>query len=645
MCGVSGFLSTTSLRQKGVDFVDASFRALASRGPNSRGWIGWDSAGEVVQSGGEPSLAGLRGAICHTRLSILDVTERGFQPMVSPCRSKLLSFNGEIYNFRELRSELEAQGEIFEGSGDTEVLFRWLCVHGQAGISKLDGMFAFVYIDLKVQTILLVRDKYGIKPLYFRREGENYFAFASTPAVLADRTFGGVSSNLEAAVGFLRYGAPVRPTEETLFKEILPIRPGECVRLDLKTLAFTRERWCGVYFREVDQGRSVESHVEEIRSQFLADLRSSLVADVPVGVALSGGLDSSALLFGMKHLDAEKGQIWAFSHVEKNELCSEQAWIDYAAQEAGARLVKIYPTPDELSAGYDRLLLAHSEPFCDSSIYSEYAVFRAAQEYGVKVILNGQGVDELMAGYDHYAAIRLTELVRSGCLIDAGVSLQRQYFYGSRVTSAMIATTLKIIWGNRNYEALTSFFGKAALPEWVRLGGSELRYHQDGELLQRAYSAGTTASMEWSVRNGLVNLCRYADRSSMACSVECRLPFLRTGISRSFSKVPVSLLYGPRGETKYLLRRALEGIVSPKLLSRRDKVGFANNESKRLLQSAALVDETLAHAHSAELIDLKTLRKAWQGFKQRPINDGLARRIWSSISYLRWAQLFNVGSA
>lgn len=628
-----------------MGFVEASFRGLAARGPNSRGWIGWEPAGRAGLTGEQQMLAGLGGVICHTRLSILDVTDCGYQPMISPCRSKLMSFNGEIYNFLSLRSELEAQGEKFDGSGDSEVLFRWLCVHGPAGIARLDGMFAFVFVDLQAQTLLLARDEYGIKPLYFRQHGGDGFAFASTPAVLADQLFGGVTSNLEAAVGFLRYGAPICPTEETLFKEILPIRPGECARLDLRTLTLTRERWCREYKREMDPGRSAESLVDDIRSQFLADLRSSLVADVPLGVALSGGLDSSALLFGMKKLAVGPGPIWAFSHVEQNEPCSEENWIDFAALEAGARLVKVRTASEAITAGYDQLLLVHGEPFCDSSIYSEYAVFKAAREHGVKVILNGQGVDEFMAGYDHYAAILVMELVRSGRLLEAAAILQRLYRYGSGYAATLIVSSVKVVCGARNYEVLTELIGKAALPGWVRLGTSAGRYHEDGERLQKAHSEGLGASLEWSVRNGLVNLCRYADRSSMACSVECRVPFLRAGISRSFSKVPVSLLYGPQGESKHLLRRALEGIVPPRLLARRDKVGFANNESKRLLQSAALVEMTLAGVQSGNIIDLPALRKAWLAFKRRPLDNGQARRIWSSISYLRWIQLFKVGSA
>jgi asparagine synthase (glutamine-hydrolysing) len=635
MCGIAGLVCPTT------GLLETSFvSAIDHRGPDDRGYLLWSPEARAVLGLEPPEPAIGQVFLAHRRLSILDLSPLGRQPMGTQDGRYFITYNGEIYNYRELRAELEALGHRFRSQSDTEVLLEGFARWGSGVLPRLTGMFAFAVLDTKDRRLFVARDFFGIKPLYYAayREG---FAFASEikallrlPALSREADAAGVYSYLR--FGLTDHGGgtllrAIRQVPAAHFLEISLDRPvpGEPVRYWEPTTAEPRYQ-------------DPKEAAARLRELFLESVRLHLRSDVPVGAALSGGIDSSAIVCAIRHLEPSQ-ELHVFSFVADDPAVSEESWAEMAAQGARATLHKVRIAPEELAADLDQLIAAQDEPFNSTSIYAQHRVMRLAKETGIKVMLDGQGADELFGGYQTCIAARLASLIRQGSWLSA---LSFWWQAGRRPTVGMrwlmeraVAALVPpaISWGVR------MLLGDGRIPRWLE--GKWFEKH--GAVLPTSHETRRRELLleqlaEMLERTMLPHLLRYEDRNSMAWSIESRVPFLTPDLATFARSMPEQFLITGDGTTKSVFRAAMRGLVPDAILDRKDKRGFPTPERKWLGALETWVEDTLRAdaTRGCPLLSLDSLLADWQAVQRA--RDKVPAHFWRRINFLRWADIHGV---
>ncbi len=558
MCGICGIVDVSG---RAVDpaAVRAMAGQLAHRGPDDEGFKQWPGTPYV--------------SFGHRRLSILDLSSAGRQPMLSADAMAGIVFNGEIYNFRELREELEAQGERFHTGTDTEVLLRLYERDGEACVARLRGMFAFAIWDGRRRQLFAARDRLGKKPfVYAWRDGR--FAFASELAGLAA---GGVLPRRirPAAVDeYFTFG--YIPAPGTIYEDVWKLPPAHT--LLLRDGQLTVRRYWDLAMapkQRLGEAEAAAGLLERLEEAVRLRLRS----DVPLGAFLSGGLDSSAIVALMSRQLGRPVQTFTIGFEER--AYSELAYARRVARHVGSEHHEIIVRPRALEV-LPLLVERYGEPFADSSAVPTYYVARETRK-AVTVALNGDGGDELFAGYERYAAMDAAERLRRLPRV-----LQRAAFRASR---CLPDAPERRDWRRQ----VRRFFDGAALPvgpryaRWVGLCSADLRRDLYGGALQPLQGVAAsrldtllapehgTALVDRLVRADTLtylpdDLLMKVDIASMANGLEARSPFLDHEVVEYAAGLPASLkLRGLTG--KYLLRQAMRPLLPPETLSRR-KMGF-----------------------------------------------------------------------
>jgi len=637
MCGIFGFVGQSDLHFVGK-------RMLSHRGPDDYGALMWDGVAppRLFQ---EPFGTQWRGAprvlFEHMRLSVLDLSKAGWQPMHTPDGRYFIVYNGEVYNYRELRQELEKRGVRFRSRTDTEVVLQAYAQWGAEALNQFVGMFAFAVLDTKERKVFLARDFFGIKPLYYTFYHECLVFASEIKALLA---LPGMKAKVhpQRVYGYLRYGLTDHATE-TLFQGIYQLLPAHYMVASIdKPRAIQLQRyWDPTPEQRLDI--SFEEAVCQLRELFLESIGLHLRSDVPLGTALSGGIDSSAIVSAVRHLDPQ-AEIHTFSFIPaENPAISEERWVDIVGKHVGAQMHKVRPKFEDLLRDLDKLIYVQDEPFGSTSIYAQYRVFRLAHDSGVKVMLDGQGADELLGGYMRYRSARLMSLVKQGrwnaafrflhalCqlpgsktyLLFAGDFLLPPVFYSlarKLVRDELFPSWLNQEWFKRQGVKFETYFR----PEY---GADVLRE----ELLNTLKVSS------------LPKLLRYEDRNSMAYSLESRVPFLTPRLVNFILAMPEEYIISEKGTTKYIFREAMRGLVPDSILDRKDKVGFATPEKFWLSSFGNWVEETIMRAQSGTftpIFDYPNLVKEWHLVRQG--RKRFNSRIWRWVNLIRWMELFNV---
>jgi asparagine synthase (glutamine-hydrolysing) len=645
VCGLFG-IAGSSPDSLDAALVGKLFSLLDHRGPDDRGWLTLERAG--IRTGSAPEALSGDAVLLHTRLSILDLSSAGHQPMSTPDGRFHLSFNGEIYNYIELRRELESLDHRFVSSSDTEVLLAAYAQWGTASLQRLVGMFAFAVLDTERRTLVLARDQFGIKPLYYSPL-PNRLAFASEiPPLLA---LPGVSrrADPQRAYDYLRW-ARIDHGAATMFTDIRQVQPAHYLEVALDA----PERLAEVPYWQLEpepvDGLTLDGAAERLRELFLESVRLHLRSDVPVGAAFSGGIDSSGNVAAMRSLSGDGLDLHTFSYVPEDPELSEERWISLMVRKTGAVAHSVTPAPQELQTDLDRLIDVQAEPFGSTSIYAQYRVFQLAREAGVKVMLDGQGPDELFGGYRPYLPARLAGLLSRGQLLSAARFVAAISTLPGMTSTAVARTVLRG----------SSTVAKSSLPDAIRMSSSRLKNRAslpdwlDGSWLAdrgvvlpgpfRAVS-GTSAlrqELREAVRSNLRTLLRYEDRNSMAASIETRVPYLTPAIAEFAAGLPDHYLIGPDGLGKLVLRRSLRGLVPDQILDRRDKIGFNTPESSWLLSLEPWVDGVLDSeaARAGGPLRIAEARKSWHA--ARDGRGGVDPATWRWLNFVRWVDRFRV---
>ena len=636
MCGLFGMAGAAP----GV--LDASRVAkllalLHHRGPDDRGWLTLDHTG--VRTGSDPEDLAGDVVLLHTRLSILDLSEAGHQPMSSPNGRYHLSFNGEIYNYVELRRELEPLGHRFVSGSDTEVLLAAYAEWGTAALRRLVGMFAFGLVDRERRVLVLARDHFGIKPLYYAPL-PGCLAFASEVHPLLELPGVGRRADPQRVYDYLRFDR-VDDEAQTIFASIRQLQPGHYaeVPLDAPDRVAFHEFW-RLEAESLD-GVSLDEAAGRLRELFLENVRLHLRSDVPVGAAFSGGVDSSANVTAMRFLSGPELDLQTFSYIADDPAVSEERWMKLVARQVDVVSHTVRASPQELVADLDRLIDVQGEPFGGTSIYAQYRVFRLAKEAGIKVMLDGQGADELFAGYRYYLPDRVAGLVTGGHFLTAYrlVSALSTLPTANQREIALSAVRSVVPFASRTF--VRTLAGRPLVPEW--LDGRWLDEH--GVVVADPYRGvrgDLRAHRIATVRGNLRTLLRHEDRNSMASSIESRVPFLTPALAEFAAGMPDEYLIAPDGTGKLVLKRSLRGLVPDAILDRRDKIGFATPEANWLRSLDPWVDEVFASeaAQASGPLRADAARRCWLEIRDgaRPF-DPMA---WRWLNLIRWVDRFSI---
>jgi asparagine synthase (glutamine-hydrolysing) len=559
VCGIAGILCPPGpLRERLRPELERLGRALRHRGPDAQTVYVGDGVG-----------------LAHARLSIIDLSETGAQPMASPDGRFVLAYNGETYEFGRLRAELEAAGERFAGRSDTEVVLRLLVRDGEAALGRLDGMFALALLDRASGAVLLARDRAGQKPLYWAPLPGGGFAFASEllpllgiPGVEATLDPQGLSHLL--SFGFV-------PAPWTLRRGIAQLAPGECVWLRAGETA-QPARWTPAPGprepRLVGDVASLSHALEEVLS---ASVRSHLVSDVPVGVLLSGGVDSSTIAaLAARHA----GRIETFSVVHNDPAYDERDAARAVANAIGSRHHEIEFSDAPLSQDeLDLLVDHHGDPFADSS---SLAVLRLSREMRrhVTVALSGDGGDEVFAGYPRFTLLRV--IAGLGVLPGAGlraVSTLCGVVPGRRARQLARTLHAAAMPRGRRAVALTTLFWPEEQARWLR--PEWMPTDPDGALDALLAERGANlesdpvASAHWLEQRLILpdDMLTKVDRMAMACSLEVRPPLLAAPVLDFAERLPFAAKHAGTSGKRVL--RALARRLVPSWVIDRPKRGFA----------------------------------------------------------------------
>ncbi len=620
MCGIAGFLATGESRP-GAELLHAMGRTMPHRGP--------DASGIYLSPDGRAGLA-------HRRLSIIELSDAGAQPMASGDASVVVSYNGEVYNYREIRGELARKGYAFRGDSDTEVVAAACREWGvAAAVSRFIGMFAFALWDGRTRTMHLVRDRLGIKPLYVART-PGLVLFASTLSPLLECP----SFSREVDRNALQYYLEFQyvPAPHAIYRDARKVLPGHILEIAADGTETDRTYWdlFDHWRKGEERPRSEGEYAEELAALLESSVRYRLISDVPLGAFLSGGIDSSLTVALMRK--AASGPVRTFSIGFAEKGYDESAHARAVARHLGTDHHEKICTPADALALVRKIPDAYDEPFADSSAIPTMLVSAFTREH-VTVSLSGDGGDELFCGYPRYTwlrrgsrVLRLPELLRR----PAGALLRRIPVHKIQrgAESVMQDDAAEM------YFHTLGIFERRRLAEIVPAvaDDSHLGYFRTfrdpraGEILERA--------MATDIRTYLVDdILTKVDRASMAYSLEARVPLLDHRIVAFAARLP--LRYKVRGgETKYLLRKVLHPLV-PRPLLDRPKMGFGIPLSPWLRRELRpLLDEYLG-----------VERVAREGFL-RP--EGVARivaehlsgrlnhqyRLWSLLVFGMWRERY-----
>jgi asparagine synthase (glutamine-hydrolysing) len=551
MCGIAGAFSIETL-QKSRSIVEQVIESQFRRGPDNRATF------DVTTNFGHIILG-------HNRLSIIDLSTDANQPMWDWENNVAIVFNGEIYNYLELRSELQQLGHRFKTSSDTEVILEaykeWGLEHA---INKFNGMFAFAIFDRGLEQLFLARDRFGVKPLYYFANNREFY-FASTGKVIAKQM--NLQPNLEYVSRGLKYWIYEDDSDISQYENLLALPAGHLLEVKYRDsqIKLVRQKYYDLEENVQKTSEQLASLTEnsllelvQNRLDHAIDLR--LRSDVPIGISLSGGLDSStiAALLAQKHTS-----IKGFSFSDPDDLTSEGPLVHELIEKIHSPITYIKAAPKRFSEIFWETLQAQDAPFAGESIIAQNEVFRVARSEGIRVMLGGQGGDEIFMGYRKFQLFRLRQLLHSGKILKAAD-------FALSLLPLLVAETSKLplYWAARNrYTNKSAVVSNLILPKPNSLS---MGFDVSATLWKRQVYDVTKFS--------LPTLLRYEDRNSMGNSIESRLPFLDFKLIETAIALPEALKLR-HGHGKWIIRKMMTGQLPENIRLSKLKRGFDVNQA------------------------------------------------------------------
>jgi len=634
MCGITGICSS---RQRSLQAIFAMNDAQEHRGPDGEGYLFVDGdnlnvgyAADEVRSSAHGTLA-----LGHRRLAIIDTSSAGLNPISGPDQATWIVFNGEIYNYIELRQDLEKLGHSFVTSTDTEVLLASWLEWGTECFARFNGMWAVAIWDNRRHRLILSRDRFGIKPLHYSRTDDGLVFASEIKAILASGLVK-AKLNRDNAAQFLKW-ANVNTSHDTMFEGIDSFPPGHYAVIDPdKPNAWTPEPFYNLAdnIEEIDlaMAPSFDEASRRFRELFLSSVDLRMRSDVPVGSCLSGGLDSSSVVCAATR--NRQASLDTFTSGFDDPSIDERHWANIVNQAVDAKPHPVSPSPNDFENDFWSLLHHQEEPFGSTSIYAQWSVMREARQSGVTVLLDGQGGDETLCGYRKYYMFYLQSLIGQKKILSATSHLAKLFRNGDRqqfdIFSAgsryLPAPMQAKIWN------LDSALRPGFVNDWNRaesglgLSGTGIIGRQIDDL------------SKFSVPQ----LLRYEDRNSMAWSIEARVPFLDHRLVEYAVGLPVEYKLVD-GTTKSVLRSGLRGLVPDAILDRDNKLGFTTPMIDWLsAELYPLMTKRLSRPDFGQsLLDGSALLKTFQEKADKRDRDVISK-IFRAMMFDAWLEQFEV---
>lgn len=652
MCGITGYFS---LKQREIDLLKCKdmLNIINHRGPDDFGYALFNS-----NSGKAQFIRDLEDSrrlsfnpdliLGHKRLAIIDLSPSGRQPMTDESNNLWIVFNGEIYNYIELRTELKSLGQIFRTRTDTEVILKAYAQWGEKCLSRFNGMFAFALWDVKAKRLFCARDRMGVKPFYYYQTAD-CFAFASEIKALLCLNFER-TLNPQIVYDYLAHGF-LDHSDNTFFHNIKQLSPAHFLILSDQKTHLTR--WWDIEDRTL-RGLSEDEYAERFYDLFEDSIRLRLRSDVPIGTCLSGGLDSSSIVCVANKLMFEDNyspevvghKQRTFSSCFEDRQFDERIFIQKVVQQTNASSHYTFPSGEELFDLIPRVIWHQDEPFGSTSIFAQWHVMRLAKENNVTVLLDGQGADELLAGYHGYFGTYYIDLAKRVRLVRLISELYRYKRLHKRFQPLLLASVIRSMLPDFLISALrkVSFIQQTAKQmttgnlwldrKFERLYRREYKYVDkfDSELKNQLYSL--------FMHSSLPALLHYEDRNSMAFSLEARVPFLDYRLVEYIFSLPSEQKL-KNGMTKVVLRNAMQGTLPEAVRTRLDKMGFVTPE--RIWFQTILRDRILKIIGSTAFRDLGVFNTAevMREFENHcKGKKDISFTIWRWINFCIWHEMF-----
>jgi asparagine synthase (glutamine-hydrolysing) len=655
MCGITGFggmgaryeprwirIMTETLRHRGPD--DEGYLAIRRSTPGVCHLCGEESKvpGPALETVEQP----VRFYLGHRRLSILDPSPAGHQPMSNRDGNLWLVYNGEIYNYLEIKETLQKMGYRFQTDTDTEVLLAAYEQWGETCLEKLEGMWSFVIFDRRKNHLFGTRDRFGVKPLYYYKD-RDHFAFASEIKALLTLPFIQKALNPGVVFDFLAFGG-FNLVEESFFKGIYELAPAHAFTYDLDNGEFKKWKYYTLPWQEQWEryrpGKS-RDYIRNVRELIFDAVRKRLRSDVPVGSALSGGIDSSAIVCVIRQIMNNEKNLpvgeWqkVFNIGFPGKSVDESAWARQTAQHADALFFQVVPTAAEFLADIEDFTYYQDTPFGPPSAYAHYRVMRLAKENGITVLLDGQGADELFTGYTMYYPVFYAQLLKHG---QVGHFLREMRCRENAPLpgNTLITDLLKQV--RRSlipYSLLRRY--RQRPKEWQAFLAPQFweAHKQRVDLIRvRDFTSLNAMLQEYFTWQKLGNLLKYEDRNSMRFSLEARTPFADSiRLIEYVFAIPSSYKIHD-GWSKYLLREAMKGILPEDVRWRTDKKGFFIPD----LEWLAFLKDRLAEYLNTDLEEFVNLERVKQHLAQdlEKSDYQTLRTLWNIITLGVWRRVF-----
>jgi len=643
MCGIFGLYNYNNQerRQDIPELCSNLINSLSHRGPDAQQCVIFDQKNNwsLLDDYAHENTHCFLG---HTRLSVLDLNKTSDQPMFDESEQFCLVFNGEIYNYLELREELILEGVFFNTNSDTEVLLKGYIFWGEDILDKIIGMFAFVIYDLKKQEIFAVRDHFGIKP-FFYSISQGTFVFASEINTMFEFPQVSRTLNSQKAYQYLHFFGASDNDGATMLKDISQIEPGHYIKISHKKGNIEHVKYWDVEDYAETKPIPLDEAIEKVKELFITSVKIHLRSDVPIGITLSGGIDSSAIVSVVRELNPDN-KINTFSFLANDKKICEKQWIDKIVDHVSATSHPINLTENNLIYDLNKLVSLQGEPFASTSIFAQYKVFQEAKNKEMTVLLDGQGADEIFSGYEYHIGDYIASCLRQLKFKPIWAQLKSSKNYPDRNYKLIIMKSLFNFLPHLLYPLVSRVIGNPVTPGWVN-NNWLIQSGIDTKPLKVNHSLMSRNFLKNNLiyrlkTTGLRRLLRYEDRNSMAFSLESRVPFLYKPLVEYVMSLPEEYLIDDKGMTKSIFRKAMEDIVPNNVLYRKDKIGFQTPENKWLLENYNFVLETLRSAKDIPIFNHLELLNQWkQMYKENKIKGG---KVWLWISFILWYKQFNI---
>lgn len=641
MCGLSGIISSNI---QDMSYILEMNNLIEHRGPDGEGIAYYQNGDFKILKGNKLTERELKDfthnygisniALGHRRLAIIDTTEAGNQPMND--NYSTIIFNGEIYNYKDLKQDLEKEGIYFQGNTDTEVILKIYDKYGIHGLNKLEGMWAFILVNNYTREIIICRDRYGIKPLYYWHDNKNNLYIGSEIKQFTKHPDWKSKLNHQRAYDYIVYSMTDH-TEETMFKDVYILPPGHYIKVNFNEKGIVKEliQW---YNRPSQKFKSnFEDAKDEFFHLFSNAIAKHLVSDVDVCFTLSGGLDSTSIVGIAKKMGLQN--LKCFSAISEYQSHSEEFWIKKTQDILQLDINWVIADPCTAIEKTDELLWYMDEPYQSQSALLGYQLFKAANEAGYKVILGGQGADEYLSGYGDFKHLRNIELLNNLKIkklldsIESKNSLDIILNFYELMMNRLIRKSKYV----RNNRMQKNFFKPIENCMNFNCLKAEKKFP---DLPLKTNLENTINTL--LIKDPLPKFLRWEDRNSMANSIEARVPFLDHKLVEFTQSLPVEYLDEPYKRKKILVE-SVKNIIPEEVRIRGVKVGFMTPEEPWIKgnqknEFESLIEESVKQ--SKHIFDMNAAKEYYEMVTSSKIS--FSNAYLRIILFGKWMRKFNI---